>query len=56
MDYKEYHRFAAKLRAYRQAFWKFNAQMQPDKCAAILPRLKLLESEEIKMYNDYINN
>lgn len=54
MTAKEYHRFVSRLRAYRQAFWKFNAQMQPDKCAAILPRLKLLESQEIEMYNKYI--
>lgn len=51
---KEYRRFNARLRAYRQASWKFRKQMHPDKCAAILPRLKLLESQEIEMYNKYI--
>lgn len=55
MNAKNYHRFIARLRAYRQAFWKFTNQMHPEKSAAILPRLKILESQEIENYNNYIN-
>ncbi len=53
---KEYRRFNARLRAYRQASWKFRNQMHPEKSAAIMPRLKLQESQEKEVYQQYMSS
>lgn len=50
MNAKEYNRFAARLRAYRCAFFKFMGNFETEKAAAILPRLKIAEAKEIEMY------
>ena len=56
MTAKEYYRFAARLRAYRCAFHRFIGNFENEKAAAILPRLKLAESQEIEMYNKFRQN
>lgn len=53
---REYRHYAARLRAYRVAFFKFLGNFENDKAAAILPRLKLAEAEEIEMFNRFKEN
>lgn len=55
MTEKEYKRFASRLRAYRRAFFRFLYNFETEKAAAILPRLKMQESEEMAAYNAYMN-
>ena len=50
MTAQEYNRFAVRLRAYRRAFDRFLYDSQPEKAAAILPRLKMAEAEESEMF------
>lgn len=56
MDAKTYHRFVARLRAYRCAFDKFAYSGEIWKCGLILNRLKLAELEEKEQFIKFKNN
>lgn len=50
MTAREYTRYARRYKAYKRALHRFLYEDNPDKAAAILPRLKIAEAEEAEMF------
>lgn len=53
MDYLKLRR---RLGALRKAYWRYMDNWELKKAAALLPRIKILEAEEPRLYEEFLRS
>ena len=52
----DYLKLRKRLGALRRAYWRYMDNWELKKAAALLPRIKILEAEEPRLYEEFMKN
>lgn len=52
----DYIRLRKRLAALRRAYWRYMDNWELKKAAALQPRIKILEAEEPRLYEEFMNS